>query len=401
MKDVLIVAHFSGDLDQQGNNRINYIAELLSGHFDVELVTSDFSHFTKTKREAKDNNQQKYAVTYISEPGYKKNVSVSRYNSHNVFSKNLNKYLTNRKKPDIIYCTVPSLAAAYIAAKYAEEKNIRFVLDIRDLWPEAFKMVFTVPVLSDIVFYPFSRKADSLYQKADAIIAVSQTYVDRAMSVNRKCKEGHSVFLGTELRKFDEYVAENKISKPVDEIWLAYIGTLGHSYDLNTAIDALVILKNKGINNIKFIVMGDGPLEQKFKDYANKKDIYCNFTGKLEYPDMVGLLSLCDMAVNPITKGAAQSIINKVGDYAAAALPVLSTQECPEYRNLLENYNAGINCINSDPEDLARKTELLYGDKELRLLMGRNNRRMAEEKFDRERTYPQIVDVVKGNGNID
>ena len=40
----------------------------------------------------------------------------------------------------------------------------------------------------------------------------------------------------------------------------------------------------------------------------------------MSYEDMVQTLVQCDIAVNPIIKGAAQSIINKVGDYAAAGL---------------------------------------------------------------------------------
>lgn len=58
---------------------------------------------------------------------------------------------------------------------------------------------------------------------------------------------------------------------------------------------------------------------------------------------MVGLLCSCDIAVNPIKKGSAGSIINKVGDYAAAGIPVVNTQENLEYKNILEEYNAGIN----------------------------------------------------------
>lgn len=53
------------------------------------------------------------------------------------------------------------------------------------------------------------------------------------------------------------------------------------------------------------------------------------------YPEMCGRLVACYIAVNPITHGAAQSIINKHGDYAASGLPVVNTQECEEYRNLV------------------------------------------------------------------
>ena len=401
MKDALIIAHFCGDFDRQGNNRFNCLANLFSDFFDVELVTSDFSHLEKAKRSAPGTGSQKFKVTLVPEPPYQKNVSFRRVYSHYMMSRSLKRYLSRRKKPDVIYCAVPSLDAAYVAAMYAEKNKVRFILDVEDLWPEAFKMVFNIPVFSDLVFCPFARKANAIYQRADEVVAVSRTYADRAVAVNGKRKQGHSVFLGTELKDFDKFAAASKYDKPTGEIWLAYIGTLGHSYDLTTVIDALAILRKKGIHNIKFVVMGDGPLRRRFEGYAKEREIYRDFTGKLAYPDMVRLLSICDIAANPIARGAAQSIINKVGDYAAAGLPVLSTQECPEYRNLVDQYNIGFNCANNDPEDLADKLLLLYKDEELRATMGRNNRRLAEEKFDRARTYPPIVDLVRGAGGAD
>src|SRR5690606_10918395 len=121
----------------------------------------------------------------------------------------------------------------------------------QDLWPEAFKMVFNIPVISDLIYYPMKRKADYIYAAADEIVAVSQTYANRALVANGKCKDTNVIYLGTELTYFDRLAEENRIqNKPEGEIWLAYVGTLGHSYDLITVIDALKILDDKGIKNI-------------------------------------------------------------------------------------------------------------------------------------------------------
>lgn len=112
---------------------------------------------------------------------------------------------------------------------------------------------------------------------------------------------------------------------------------------------------------------------------------------------MAGLLSACDIAVNPISSGAAQSIINKHADYAAAGLPVLNTQECPEYRNLLSEYKAGLNCDNNNPADLAEKLSYLCENADLRKVMGQNSRKLAEDKFDRERNYRKILNMLCKN----
>ena len=144
----------------------------------------------------------------------------------------------------------------------------------------------------------------------------------------------------------------------------------------------------------KFIVMGDGPLKENFENYAKSKGIQIEFTGMLEYKEMVKRLVNCDIAVNPISKGAAQSIINKVGDYAAAALPVINTQECEEYRKLVEDYQIGFNCENGNIIDISQKIEKLCEDKTLRENLGNNNRKLAEEKFDRENTYKKIINII-------
>lgn len=398
LKDILIVAHISQVPGEAGNGRFNYIAEKIDNkNANVEIVTSKFSHLRKSQRSITEEqrNNCSYKITMLDEPAYRKNVSLKRIYSHYIMGRNLKKYLKNREKPDIIYCVVPSLDLAKVAAKYADENNIRFIIDVQDLWPEAFKMVFNLPVISNVLFYPMKKQANYIYAKADEIIAVSQTYVDRALEVNKECKSGHSVYLGTDLNYFDQLAKKNKcMDKPKDEIWLAYIGTLGHSYDLISVIDSLKILKDKGINNIKFIVMGDGPLKSKFEEHAKENDIYVEFTGRLDYGEMVGILTVCDIAVNPISHGSAASIINKHGDYAAAGLPVINTQESQEYRNLLNEFSAGSNCENNNPRDLADKLLMLCRDDNLRKDMGENSRKLAEEKFDREKTYSSILNLL-------
>jgi glycosyltransferase involved in cell wall biosynthesis len=208
-------------------------------------------------------------------------------------------------------------------------------------------------------------------------------------------KNGKSVYLGTDLKSFDKNVKSNPVSKPEGEIWLAYCGTLGNSYDLTCAIDAIALLKNKCIDKLKFVVMGNGPRKDEFESYAQCKGIYCEFTGNLPYDKMCGLLSACDININPITRGAAQSIINKHADYAASGHPVISTQESQEYRNLVDDYKMGFNCRNNDASALAEKIWMLVGDDKLRTRMGNNARKCAEERFDRGMSYQKIFNTIE------
>ena len=398
-KDILFILHYTQTPGEKGNGRFHYLAEKVDKKIaDVEVVTTSFSHSKKKQKELPNEytENSNYEFTMLYEPGYNKNVSIKRLFSHYVLGRNLKKYLKKRKKPDLIYCSIPSLDMAKIAAKYASDNKVHLILDIQDLWPEAFQMVFNIPVLSQLIYKPIKKTADNIYQSADNLIAVSETYLNRALEVSTKVKEGMVVFLGTDLNDFDCIFSENAFKRNNnDEIWIAYIGTLGHSYDLATVFDALEILKNKGIDNLKFIIMGDGPLKRDFEQYAAKKQINSMFMGRLPYDEMVGILGVCDIEIKQISKGKARSIINKHGDYAAAGLPVINTQESAEYRDLVAKYHMGFNCLNNDSNNLAKKLLILIQDDDIRDQMAKNSRELAEDKFDRSKTYEQIVELIE------
>lgn len=390
--DILIVTNFCSDFSATDNDRFLYLARMLSKEHNVEIVTSDFCHEKKSHRNTAAADWSPIKITFLSEPGYKKNICLKRFYSHIKWGKSLKKYLSKREKPDVIYCAVPSLSGPSVAAKYCEKHGVKFVIDVQDLWPEAFKMVFNVPVLSKLIFLPFEALANGIYKRADSVCAVSDTYVERALRSNKKCNSGHSVFLGTDLSNFDRNIEKAvELEKNDDEIWLAYCGTLGSSYDLTTAFDALAKLKN---DKIKFIVMGDGPKMQEFKDYSESLGLNVHFTGRIPYDQMCATLAKCDININPISHGAAQSIINKHADYAASGNPVISTQENREYRELVESFNMGYNCSNGDSDGMAKRIAELAKNRELREEMGKNARKCAEQRFDRRNSYGELVSAV-------
>lgn len=394
-KKVVIVANFTNLPTEGGNSRFLYIADKLGKDgYDVELITSNFSHAEK-KHRLPDMKQYSYKIKLAKEPGYTKNISFKRFYSHYVLSKNIEQHLNRMVEPDIIYCAVPSLSVAKRVVEYANENNIRVILDIQELWPESFKKVLKIPGISDAIFSYMEKDADYIYSQSNDIIATSATNLERALSVNNKNGERAIVLNGTDLDFFDKCAHDNWMDLyDSTEFLVGYVGTVGIGYDLKTVIDSIALLASKGLRNIKFIVMGDGPLLSEIKEYAEIRCVDCEFVGKLDYPRMVGKLCACNVAVNPIKRGETQIGINKVEDYAAASLPVLNTQETSDYKNLVEEYNIGFNCKPGNIKDFADKIELLYKDRKLAQELGKNNRKLAEEKFDRKKTYKKIFDII-------
>lgn len=400
--DILILTNYCVGLFKNGNSRFLYLADMLAEKHDVEVITSDFDHDAKSRRSPPPSFKALYKITLLHERGYPKNVCFQRFGSHWEFGRNVAAYLAGRKRPDVVYCAVPSLTAAWEAAEYCRKNSIRFVIDVQDLWPEAYEMVFHVPGLSRLAFAPFRCRVNQIYGAADTVCAVSQTYVERALSVNRRNAAGVCVYLGTRLETFDENARKNAVTdKPAGELWLGYCGTLGTSYDLTCVFDALALLRQRGQAPPKFLVMGDGPRRKEFEACARRKALDVDFMGRLPYDRMCGVLSACDIVVNPITARAAQSIINKHADYAACGRPVLNTQESREYRELVDACHMGFNCENGNAADLADSLLRLMEDPVLRQEMGRNARRCAEERFDRAKSYQALVDAIIGVSSVD
>ena len=395
--NIVIIANFPSKIEgEKEKGRFLYLGEMLAdkGH-SVTMLVSDFMHATKEKR-SYIYDGYKTKIIALHEPGYKNNISIKRLWSHFRWGKNVYKYLKSHQEPDVIYCAVPSLTAGVMASRYCQMRSVKFIIDIQDLWPEAFLMKIHIRMLQKALL-PLTWYANRIYKAADFIVAVSNTYVNRALSINNKIREGISVFLGNDGQFFDQSKHEN--NNPTGTIKIAYIGTLSYSYDIKCVMDALVIYNNyNNLPKVLFVVMGDGPLRSEFENYAELRGVDVEFTGKLPYSNMVSKLCNCDIVVNPIVKGSAASIINKVGDYALSGLPVINTQESQEYRNLIEKYQCGINCNCADAEDVAEAIIKLVKDENLRKRMGGNSRLLGEERFDRRFTYKVIVDLIEKNG---
>lgn len=396
---IVIIANFPANLNgSNAKGRFTYLGEMLCnrGH-QVEMIVSDFEHGRKKHREENSIKQEAYKtkIKVLYEPGYPDNISFKRLWSHYQWGKNVGRYLNSIEKPDVVYCAIPSLTASVRAAKYCNRVGAKFVIDVQDLWPEAFVLAIRNKLLQK-AFLPIAWYINKAYSEADLVLAVSDTYANRALSVNKKDAKRLSIFLGNDGELFDDARDSQKIEKPDGVLQLCYIGTLGYSYDLKCAIDGLAIYnKEVGLPPMQFVVMGGGPLADEFEQYAHQMNIDAVFTGALPYTEMVAKMCSCDILINPIVKGAAQSITNKVGDYALAGLPVVSTQENQEYRDYLDQYQCGINCRVGNAQDVADALIKLAKNPELRKKMGDNARRFGVEMFDRRHTYIKIVEAIE------
>lgn len=395
-KSIKIISHFCGELDGRLSNRFVYISNYLSQYYDVELITSDFYHTLKKKKLV--TGDYSFKITLIKEPGYRTNKSLKRLFSHYIFGRNLGKYLKriNRSEVDLVYVSIPSISIASTARNYAIKIRKPCVIDIQDLWPESFTLLFKYSIISKLIIKLFSPKVNWLYRSADGIIGVSEQFVSRALSVRPTTPPNAFVYIGTDRHFFyNQSVSDEHHSHKNNCVRLVYLGSLAESYDLITAMQALRILLSNNIGKqITLEIIGDGPSRNIFESFAKEFNLPVTFHGLINYEEVQSSLMNYDIALNPIRKESVSSIINKHGEYAMSGLPVINTQPTNEYRTLLNRYKCGINCEPENAHDVASAIIKLSNDESLRKEMSQNARKMGEELFDRQKTYAAIHNLV-------
>lgn len=386
---------------EKGYSRFRYIGDFLSdAGYQVDLITTTFQHWEKAQRDidAIKKEDYKFQLKFIYEPGYRKNIDLRRIRSHSIAAKNLTKLLEKEGDYDLIYCEIPPNDVALAAAEYAKKKGIPFVPDVNDLWPEAMRMVLDIPVVSDILFYPLQRDAEKVYSLVSGIIGTSDEYRDRPLKNQKLDVPRKTVYVGNEIAEFDRGVEKYgpEIQKQEGEFWVSYAGTIGTSYDIRTMVLAGKELLDRGMSQIKFKILGGGPLKDELENLAKEQGcVNVEFVGYAPYPKMAAYLAKSDILVNSFVKKAPQSIVTKIGDYLAAGKPMINTCMSPEFRQKVENDGFGINILPEDVKILADAIAELYEDRDGCRIMGEKARKIAEEQFDRPESYKKIIELIE------
>jgi len=143
----------------------------------------------------------------------------------------------------------------------------------------------------------------------------------------------------------------------------------------------------------KFIIVGDGPLKNKLKFYANNtlhlsKSVI--FTGFKE--DIRDTLKNIDIFVLPSLKeGLGVAILEAM----AFCLPVIATKTGGIPESVVDGVTGLIVSV-GDSKMLAEKIIYLLDNPKIAKKMGENGRKRVEEEFDNKRTVPRHEEVYAG-----
>ena len=197
------------------------------------------------------------------------------------------------------------------------------------------------------------NKLFTIFNSADNVIAVSQTYVDWSRKFTKKnC--AHFIPIGAPTEKKEKKfcaVDSNERMK------FFYVGSLSFIYDIDTLVKSFESIEDK--IPVEFHVFGGNESEiAKFQNSSSSKYIY--FHGVQDYKHLVDQVSNMHVAINPIKANASQSLTNKLCDYLAWGHPILNCQDNSEVVSLLDNRKYTIHYAAENIQSCSSAIEKMY-----------------------------------------
>ena len=368
-----------------------------AGH-DVTLFTSDFNHTTKRKREWEREvevgqrkiewerevgvGQRNFKLVMIPTKPYRKNVSLARILSHRRFVKdlrscihdrpylisNLSSLISSSSRPDLIIVSLPLIGTAAVALELKRKYGTRVVVDIMDDWPGTFYRLFPrwMRPFARLALAPLRRAAERAYREADLVTGVADRYADLALKAGAKSYK--RFYHGINCTPSDPRgnhctPSDSRGSALVSHsrynncFAILYLGNLGRTYDLKTAIDAVAMDERLTLD-----IAGKGDQEKELKEYARERDVFSTtegtentevndcwpaaqegrvrFWGYLGEKEIAELAAKCRFGLVPMSDESCVGVPYKFADYARYGLYILSSLR-GESAALLAKHGAG------------------------------------------------------------
>jgi len=295
---------------------------------------------------------------------------------------------------DLVFATTTPLTAGIpgIFARWLRAKP--FVFEVRDLWPELPKAMGVIK--NPIVLGLMSALEWASYRSANYLVGLAPGIVE---GIKKRGVDPSKIALipnGCDLDIFSQASEKWKPEGIADGDLLAiFTGTHGVANGLDAVLDAAKVLKDKGVVNIKFLLVGNGKL--KLRLVARAKDLGLEnviFHDPISKSLLNALMQSADIGMQILANIPAfyyGTSPNKFFDYLSAGLPVLNNY--PGWiADLISENKCGAVVPPEDPQAFATALENLLGHPDILNEMGRNARELAFRSFDRGILADKFVD---------
>jgi len=267
-------------------------------------------------------------------------------------------------------------------------KSKKYILDIRDLYPEVLfnlDIIKKTSLLGRVLLF-LEKK---VYDNAFLISTVTNGLLEHIKNKS----ENQNVYL---IRNgYSKRLFYPKKIKSDNRFRIIFHGTMGKFQNIELIVELAKMFKDKNINDIEFIVIGNGDksnyLKEKIKKYHLKNIKYLGRKGIKEIPDFI---NSCDLGISPRIDGiiSKTAFPVKVYEYLGCGKPVLVTP-VSEVGDFIEENEMGFQTEN----DINKVFELilkLKNNSKLYEKLTQNIKGTADD-FERKKIAEDYLKIIK------
>lgn len=301
---------------------------------------------------------------------------------------------------DVVFASSTPLTIALPAVYAARRKRVPMVFEVRDLWPE---LPIAIGALKNPVSKWGARRLERFaYKNAARIVALSPGMAAGVAAAGYPKNRIAIVPNSSDLDFFQCELARGRafrrqIGIAEDKILVGYVGTLGRINGVGYLVRLAAAMQSD--RRFCFMTVGDGQEREQLVTLARELGVLQkNFyllpgIAKEDVPAVLSAVNIATSLFLSIPEMENNSA-NKFFDALAAGC-CIAINYGGWQSELLREADAGIR-LSNDPGRAALELQALADDPDRIRELGQNARRMAEERFSRDKLIADIEKVLAG-----
>lgn len=395
MNKIYLISQTESHLTQRGKRHPNLADFLSTKGIDIEYLSSSFYHAEKrhfSKEQVVEANQQiNYKLHIIRSFAYYRNIGLMRILSNLQFSLKVYRYLKRQSLNNaiIIVPSRPVEIIRFLSKLKKNSPNLKVILDIRDVWPDAFNIKNT-----------FLKKAFGSYcnfflkNKVNTFDDYVHTCPNFTSWLNKYAPQVNSTFipLGYDPNRFNLKTIDSitKIRESNHNINFVYIGLLQYQIEILPFIKSI-----QDDDRFSLTLFGDEGTGEKYtsvKSYVESHEINnVFFKGRIDQDKVGKTLSKYDIGLMPMK--AKFAFPNKVFDYIAMKLPVFSMGHHDTSTFVIENNIGWVTTF--EVEDIKNVLNGIVNSNNKQIEMYTDKLSRIKDNFSRENLYNKFLKIIE------
>lgn len=393
---LLFVTSFYPPLTGGGASRIQDFAKLLSSiGFNVTVLT--FLSFKRFKGQRPFGDKHVRVVRFPS-LGFKHPID-------QIFTSLIGTLLILiLRTPHYVIVSVPPGEpgiGSYIVSRIFRK---RLIVDIRDEWEDAV-LKRTRRKLTRRLYRFYKILFNAIYRKSCFVATVSPTLVQRIRErgVEKVCllPNGANVKLFKPKMTNERVQIRKTLGLGEDDFVFVYAGVVGWYYRIDVVIKALhKLVKEQKLSRLKLLVIGSGDKAKEYQILAKQLKLtdYVHFLGEKQRDEIAQILPSCDVGVIPFDDDPMwlSAYTTKLFEYSASNLPtIVSVVKGSDLEKLVVEKKIGFRVEPMQIEPMSETMLQAFKDQKRLKQMGSNARRLAVEKFSREKIVQKFAELLQ------